>query len=80
MKDNLYAVISAATGNCIAICVNVEDAWGIEEAYSSRGAELYPKWTYEIKPVTRAEAGELVGKEWVEVEGSTQEMLLTKEW
>lgn len=77
MKDNLYAVISATTGNCIAICVNTEDAWDIDDAYSSRGADRDPKWTYEVKLVTRAEAEDLIRREWVD--GSTSiEMTLTK--
>lgn len=77
MKEKLYAVISNTTGNCIAICANIEDAWEIEKDYTSRRTDLYPKWSYEVKAVTRAQAVELVGREWVDSSTSI-EMILTK--
>lgn len=67
MKPTVYALISETSGNCIAICANVEDALGLQIDYDYRGSKRDPKMTYEVRPVTRQEAEELLRRQWVDL-------------
>jgi predicted ATPase len=67
MKPTVYALISETSGNCIAICANVEDAIGLQGDYDYRGSAREPQMRYEVKPVTRQEAEELLRRQWVDM-------------
>jgi hypothetical protein len=67
MKPTVYALISQTSGNCIAICANVEDAIGLQGDYDYRGSKREPQMKYEVKPVTRQEAEELLRRQWVDL-------------
>jgi hypothetical protein len=67
MKPTVYALISETSGNCIAICANVEDAIGLQIDYDYRGSTREPQMKYEVKPITRQEAEELLRRQWVDM-------------
>jgi hypothetical protein len=67
MKPTVDALISQTSGNCIAICANVEDAIGLQGDYDYRGSKREPQMKYEVKPVTRQEAEELLRRQWVDL-------------
>jgi hypothetical protein len=67
MKPTVYTLISATSGNCIAICANVEDAIGLQGDYDYRGSKREPQMKYEVRPVTRQEAEELLRRQWVDM-------------
>lgn len=63
MKEQLYAVISEETGNCIAICCNVDDAINISVNY-----EMKKQTRFLIEDVSKYGAAELLKKQWVKQE------------
>ncbi|MNU27278.1 hypothetical protein D3C71_156640 [compost metagenome] len=67
MKPTVYALISETSGNCIAICANIEDAWTLQDHYDQRGRHRDPPMTYEVKPVSREEGEELLRRQWVDM-------------
>lgn len=77
MKDTVYAVVSDSTGNCIAICANIEDAWDIQGSYDFRGSGREPQQTYSVKDVSRQEAEALLQRQWVDA-STTVELMFTK--
>jgi hypothetical protein len=67
MRPTVYALISETSGNCIAICVNVEDALSLKIDCDYHGSKRDPQMKYEVKPITRQEAEELLRRPWVDL-------------
>lgn len=75
MKNRLHALISKETGNCLAICSNVDDAIDLQVAYEHRNGPD----TFEIVDATKQHAIELVMKDWVKQPMQLVEMVFSKE-
>ncbi|MGR9384934.1 hypothetical protein [Rhizobium leguminosarum] len=67
MKDKVYAVISRATENCIAICANVEDALNIKDDYETRSKKREMDRVYDVKVFSQGEIESLIRYEWMDI-------------
>lgn len=74
MKDRLSALINKATGNCVAICCNVDDAINLQISYEHRSGPD----TFEIVDATKHHAIELVQKAWVKQPMQMVELMFSK--
>lgn len=72
MKPSVYALISETSGNCIAICANIEDALTLQDLYDLRGRRRDPPMTYEVRPISREEGEEHLRRQWVDMSTSIE--------
>jgi hypothetical protein len=73
MKEQLSAVVSAETGNVIAICSNIDDAIDIAVNYEMRSGKKF-----EIQDVSKYGAKEMVDRKWVKQTSNVVEICASK--
>ena len=67
MKPTVYALISETSGNCIAICANVEDAVGLQINYELPGKQARAEDDLRGQVSHAQEAEELLRRQWVDL-------------